>query len=58
LAVARKTTAGRVISDLARQTLTRPIGQPLKYRDGFPVLAKRGGVVTLELIERLAEDEL
>jgi hypothetical protein len=58
LAAAKKTTAGKVISDLARLTLTRPLEKPLKYRDGFPVLPKRGGVVTSELVKRLAEDEL
>jgi hypothetical protein len=58
LAAARKTTAGQVISDLVRQTLTRSDGTPLEYRDGFPILPKRGGIVTSELVERLAEDEL
>jgi hypothetical protein len=57
LAAARKTTAGQVISDLARQALTRPLPQPAKYRNGFRILPKRGGVVTSELVERLAEEE-
>jgi hypothetical protein len=58
LAAVQKTTAGQVISDLVRQALTRPLGTPVEYRDGFPVLPKRGGIVTSELVERLAEDEL
>jgi hypothetical protein len=58
LAAVQKTTAGQVISDLVRQAFTRPLGTPVEYRDGFPVLPKRGGIVTSELVERLAEDEL
>jgi hypothetical protein len=57
LAAAQKTTAGQVISDLMRQTLTRPLPEPAKYRNGFRVLPKRGGVVTTELVERLSEEE-
>ena len=58
LAKARDTTAGRVISDLARQALTSRLEGPAKYRGGFRILPKRGGVVTTELINRLADDEL
>ena len=56
LAAAQKTTAGQIISDLVRQTLTRPVEGPLIERNGFMVLPKRGGVVTTELVKRLAED--
>jgi len=56
LAAARKTTAGQIISDLVRQTLTRSVEGPLIERNGFMVLPKRGGVVTTELVKRLAED--
>lgn len=52
-----KTTIGRVVSDLARQALTRPTDAPLAQRNGFWVLPKRGGVVTTELVTRLAEDQ-
>jgi len=52
-----KTTTGRVVSDLIRQALTRPTDAPLTQRNGFSVLPKRGGVVTTELVTRLAEDE-
>jgi hypothetical protein len=59
LASGQKTTAGKVISDLARKALTTPSSKKLRYRNGFAVLPKRGGgVVTPELIDRLAEDEL
>ncbi len=57
LAAAEKKTAGQVISDLARQALTRPTREQLTHQNGFWVLPKRGGIVTSELVERLAEDE-
>jgi hypothetical protein len=57
LAEAQKTTAGRVISDLARRTLTRPAEQGLVQKNGFWVLPARGGVVTSELVQRLADDD-
>ena len=58
LAVARKTTAGQVISDLARTALTAPSRKgPLQVRNGFPILPKAGGVLTSEMVDRLAEDE-
>ena len=55
LAVERQTTIGRVISDLARQTLTQPAQGPLIERNGFYVLPSRGGVVTTALVNRLLE---
>jgi hypothetical protein len=54
-AAEQKTTAGKVISDLARQTLTRPAPGPLIERNGFFVLPSRGGVVTSALVKRLEE---
>ena len=58
LANAQNTTAGKVISDLARHTLTQPLaGGMLAFRDGFPVLPKRGGMVTPDLVKKLSEDD-
>ena len=57
LAAQRKTTAGRVISDLARRALTRGAEMSVASRNGFNPLPRRGGVVTSELVKRLAEDE-
>jgi hypothetical protein len=54
-AAGQKTTAGKVISDLARQALTRPAGGPLIERNGFLVLPSRGGVVTTALVKRLEQ---
>jgi Arc/MetJ family transcription regulator len=54
----RRTTAGRVISDLARQALTAPGPLELGERGGFFVLPKRAGVVvTSDMVKRLADDE-
>jgi len=57
LAWRQKTKAGKVISDLARKALTQPQGTCAIYRNGVWVLPKRGGVVTLDVVDRLAEDE-
>jgi hypothetical protein len=58
LASGQKTTAGKVISDLVRKALTQPLRSNVVYRNGLPVLPKRGGVVTRELVDRLAEEEM
>ncbi len=55
------TSAGRIISELARAALTGyPEGkgaQMPKARCGFRPFEKRGGVVTNELIDKLREDD-
>jgi len=59
LAIAQKTTAGRVISDLARKALTRHIDvEQLPVRNGFRVLPRTGKVLTVELIEHLLEENI
>jgi hypothetical protein len=57
LASGQNTTTGRVISDLARKALTEPTGDKATWQNGVLVLPKRGGIVTNELIDRLAEEE-
>lgn len=57
IASGQKTTAGRVISDLVRRALTEASADQARWKNGFLVLPKRGGVVTPELVGRLAEDE-
>lgn len=49
-------TVGEVVSDLARQSLTRL--PPLKYRNGVPLLPMRGAgvVVTTELVQQLLDE--
>lgn len=54
-AASRKTTTGKVLSELARESLTRPAAGPLIKRNGFYVLPSRGGVVTSALVRRLEE---
>lgn len=55
-AAEEKSTAGKVISDLARQALTRPASGALIERNGFLVLPSRGGVVTSALVRRLEHE--
>lgn len=56
LAKAKDSTAGKVISDLARLALTRAADGPLIERNGFLVLPSRGGVVTSAHVRRLEEE--
>jgi hypothetical protein len=55
------TTAGRVISDLARRALSAPSTVPQVKEPpavyGFKPLPSRGGIVTNALIDRLREDD-
>ena len=60
LAAERKSSAGKVLSDLARQALTRidtPADAPSQHgfvlEDGWYVLPSRGGIVTNELVEKI-----
>ena len=56
LAAAQKTTAGKVISGLARRALTEsePRSRP-EYRNGFRLMPRDERVVTPELVEELSE---
>ncbi len=57
LARDRQTSAGKVISELARKGLTRPVS--FKARNGIPQLPVRpdGGIVTLDLVNRLRDED-
>ena len=53
-------TAGQVVSELLRQALTAP--QPSVVREakavyGFKPFARRGGVITNEMIDQLRQDD-
>ncbi len=51
-------TAGRVLSGLARRGLTAQNPPPRsKRRNGVPILASRGEIVTLEKVARLMDEE-
>lgn len=57
LAKARKEPAGRVISDLLREALTRPVAlREFEVVDGIALLKATGAVVTSELVERLLHE--
>jgi hypothetical protein len=57
LASSRETTAGKVLSDLARQSL-QPKNTSLK-RNGFSLfpVTKSGGPVTMEIVNRLRDED-
>ncbi len=57
LAAKRGTTAGRVLSELARSALT-PRDRAARKRNGVPILPQRraGGMVTPELVNRLRDE--
>jgi hypothetical protein len=57
LAAKRGTTAGRVLSDLARSALA-PRDRAARKRNGVPMLPLRrdGGIVTPEIVNRLRDE--
>ncbi len=57
LAARRKSTAGKIISELARRGLEPP-RQTGKRRHGVPLLPPRGdeGLVTLDVVNRLRDE--
>jgi hypothetical protein len=58
LAAIRRTTAGQVISDLARQALAGPPRQDKpEYRNGFRLLPRTGTVITSDMVGKWLEDE-
>jgi hypothetical protein len=59
LARHEKTTAGKVISRLVRTGLSGDGKKTRKveYRNGVPLLPRRGVIVTNELIDRIREEE-
>jgi hypothetical protein len=59
LADSRKSTAGKVISELARQGLAPSRKNPKpRYRNGVPLFPRRPGgeTITSEMIKRLQEE--
>ncbi len=58
LARGRGVTVGKVISDLARAALTEAAPTPHEVgRLGFPVLPRRGVIVTDELVNQIRDEE-
>ena len=52
-------TAGQVVSELLRQALTapQPSAREPKAVHGFKPFARRGGIITNELIDQLRHDD-
>jgi hypothetical protein len=64
LACGQKTTAGKVISGLARSALSSPASQqapsgeqPPKYRVSFQSMSRTGTVMTPDRVSKLPEDD-
>ncbi len=57
LAAGQSTTVGKVLSDLARKALAEASAIKITRRHGFAILLERGGVVTPDLVGKLAEDQ-
>jgi hypothetical protein len=58
LAQRNGSTAGQVISDLARRGLNAPTAQRRPgLRGGVPVLPSRGEIVTLDHVQRIQDKE-
>jgi hypothetical protein len=58
----RHTTAGAVISELARRALTQPLAEPLAASEpepffGFRPVPAEGRVISEETVERLRDEE-
>jgi hypothetical protein len=60
LAKKRKSTAGEVISDLARQALTTSStpGEEPRYRNGFRLLPRTGKIITSEMVKKWLEEDV
>ncbi len=59
IAAMRKSTAGKVLSELARQAL-EPRDEPPRVRHGVPVLPRRAAgerPVSVDDVDRLLDDE-
>ena len=59
LAKKRNSTAGEVISDLARQALTGPATSEDKprYQNGFRLLPRTGQIITSAMVRRWLEED-
>jgi hypothetical protein len=57
LAKQEGTTAGQVISSLVRKALSTPSSKKITMRNGVPVLASRGEIITMEKIQAIMDKE-
>ena len=56
IAASRRTSAGRVISDLARKGLQPPSVLEKRVRNGFELLAGSEAAITPQLVDALLEE--
>lgn len=56
LAAAQKTTAGKILSELARRALCGEGEEPVETRNGFELLAGTS-IVTVEQVEKLLDED-
>ena len=57
LAKKEGSTAGQVLSALARKALASTSSQKSSIRSGVPVLPSRGEIITLEKVQRIMDEE-
>jgi len=59
LAVREKTTAGKIISRFARKGMIGDCEhtREVRYRNGVPLLPRRGVIVTNDLVNKIREEE-
>ncbi len=57
IAAKDRTTAGKVLSQLARQGLSLPPSGKIKVRNGVPQLTRRGEIITSEHVRRILDEE-
>lgn len=57
IAERERSTAGAVISNLARKALAAPASRKGRSRNGIPLLPAKGQLVTLKHVERLMDEE-
>jgi len=57
LAKSEGSTAGKVISRLARKGLIGDTPRKMTYRNGVPILPSRGRIITNELVNTIREEE-
>ncbi len=59
LAEARRTTAGKMLSELARKALTQPVSdERLTFRNGVPLLPPATMPITPDMVENWLEEDI
>jgi len=58
IAESRRTTAGKIVSELVRKALQTP-ASPVRVRNGVPLISRRPGapVMTMKLVNELRDAE-